>query len=307
MQQIALILKEGNFWFLGLAVLIEMLWVVNLGATFQALFGLLGIRQGITALARLAIAANFVNQVAPSAGVGGMAVFVTQMPRNGRTSAVIAVGTLLFLVFEYIGLLTIIFVGLLILGFYNSLNITEVIAFILFLALAAALTGLLILAARSQNKLAAALTWLGENINRLLRPLLHRNVFEVDKAAALAAEAAEGISALKHVRLGWLRPLVLTFISKFLLITILALVCLSFNTECSIAKLIAGFSIAYLFVIISPTPSGMGFVEGAMTITLHSLDIPLESAAVITLSFRGITFWLPFFLGMIAFRTLPKM
>jgi uncharacterized membrane protein YbhN (UPF0104 family) len=51
----------------------------------------------------------------------------------------------------------------------------------------------------------------------------------------------------------------------------------------------------------------MGFVEGAMAITLHSLDIPLESAAIITMAFRGVTFWLPFVLGMITFRTLPKM
>ncbi len=306
-QQIALILKEGNFWYLGLAVLVEAVWVINLGATFQSLFGLLGIHLGIPTLARLAIAANFVNQVAPSAGVGGMAVFVSQTPRNGRSSGLIAVGTLLFLLFEYVGLLTIILFGLLVLSFYNSLNITEVIAFILFLALAAALTGLLILAARSQQRLAAALTWLGEHANRLLRPLLRREVFDVGKAPVLASETAEGIGALKHVRLGWFRPLLLTFTSKFLLIFILALMFLSFNTEFTIAKLIAGFSIAYLFVIISPTPSGMGFVEGAMTITLHSLDIPLESAAVITLAFRGITFWLPFFLGAVAFRTLPKM
>ncbi len=306
-QQIALILKEGNFWYLGLAVLIEAVWVINLGASFQSLFGLLGIRQGILDFSRLAIAANFVNQVAPSAGVSGIAVFISQSPRNGRSSAVIAVGTVLFLLFEYLGLLSFIFIGLLVLGFYNSLRFTEIIAFILFLALAAALTTLLILAARSQEKLASVLTWLAIKTNRLLRPILHREVFEVNKASVLACEAAEGISALKHVRLGWLKPLLLTFSSKGLLIAILGLMFLAFNTDFTITKLIAGFSIGYLFVIISPTPSGMGFVEGAMAITLHSLDIPLESAAIITMAFRGVTFWLPFVLGMITFRTLPKM
>ncbi len=306
-QQIALILKEGNFWYLGLAVLIEILWILNLGATFQALFGLLDVRQGFLLLSRLAIAANFVNQVAPSAGMSGMAVFISQTPRNGRSSAVIAVGTILFLLFEYLALLTIIIVGLLILAFYKTLAVTEVIAFILFLALAASLTALLILAARSQQKLAAVLAWLAVRANRLLKPFLRREPFEVEKASALACEAAEGINALRHVRLGWLKPLLLTFTGKALLIAILGLMFLGFNTEFTIAKLIAGFGIAYLFVIISPTPSGMGFVEGAMALTLRSLDIPLESAAIITLAFRGVTFWLPFFLGLIAFRTLPKM
>ncbi len=306
-QQLALVLKEGNFWFLGLAILIEAAWMVNLGATFQALFELLGIRQGMITLARLAIASNFVNQVAPSAGMSGMAVFISQGPRNGGSSAVIAVGTVLFLLFEYLGLLSIIFVGLLILGFYNSLHFTEVIAFVLFLALAVALAALLILAARSQQKLAAVLTWLALKANRLLRPFMHREAFNVEKASVLAAEAAEGIGALRHIRFGWLKPLLFTFAGKAMLIAILGLMFPAFNTDFTLAKLIAGFSIAYLFVIISPTPSGMGFVEGAMTLTLHSLDIPLESATIITMAFRGVTFWVPFFIGLIAFRTLPKM
>ncbi len=306
-QQIALVLKEGNFWYLGLAVLIEAVWMINLGATFQALFDLLGIRQGIIALSRLAIASNFVNQVAPSAGMSGMAVFISQGPRNGGSTAVIAVGTVLFILFEYLGLLSIIFIGLLILSFYNSLHFTEVIAFVLFLALAAALTALLILAARSRQKLSAVLTWLAVKGNRLLRPFLHREAFEVQQASILASEAAEGIGALRHIRHGWLKPLLLTFTGKAILIAILGLMFLAFNTDFTIAKLIAGFSIAYLFVIVSPTPSGMGFVEGAMALTLHSLDIPLESATVITMAFRGITFWAPFLAGLIAFRTLPKM
>lgn len=306
-KQITLILREGDFWYLGVGVLIQAIWVVNLGASFQAIFGLLGIRQGILSLSRLAIAANFVNQVAPSAGVSGIAVFISQAPRNGRSSAVIAIGTVLFLLFEYLGLLAIIFISLIILGIYNSLTITELIAFVLFLALAAGLATLLVLAARSQQKLAAVLTWLAERVNRLAKPLIHRDVFEASKASFLASEAAEGISALRHVRLGWLKPLVFTFTSKALLIAVLGMMFLAFNTDFTIAKLVASFGIGYLFVIISPTPSGMGFVEGAMALVMHSLDIPLESAAIITLAFRGVTFWLPFFLGMITFRTLPKM
>jgi hypothetical protein len=80
---------------------------------------------------------------------------------------------------------------------------------------------------------------------------------------------------------------------------------LAFGTEISIGTLVAGFSIGYLFLIVSPTPAGVGFVEGGLTLALTSLSVPLGAAAVITLAYRGITFWLPLLLGMLAFRILP--
>ena len=306
-QQIALILREGNFWYIGLAVLVELAWILTMGASFQVLFGIVGIRQRWIELSRLAIAVNFVNLVAPSAGVSGMAVFISHGQQNGHSTAKITIGSVLFLLFDYIGLLVIIFAGLIILGIHNTLHITEIIAFVLFLALAAGLTSLLVLAARSKEKLAIVLTWLAKTINRLAKPFLHREPFQIEKAGELACEASEGISTLRHVRLGWIKPLLLTFTNKALLITVLGLMFLAFNAEVTIPKLIAGFGIAYLFVIISPTPAGVGIVEGVLTISLTTLDVPLESAAIITLAFRGITFWLPLFIGMVSFRTLRKM
>lgn len=306
-ERIARVLQNGNFWFLGLAVLVLILWIFNVAASFQALFRMLGIHQDLLNLARLAMAVNFVNLVAPSAGVSGMAVMISHARQNGHSSAKVTIGSVLFLIFEYLGLLVAIFAGLLILSIYKTLTVTEIIAFALFLILAIGMTSLLILAAKSEKKLADVLTWLANTANRLLKPFTHREVFTSAKAAELAREAVEGVDTLRHVRRGWIKPLVLTFSNKALLISILGLMFLAFNTEATIAKLVAGFGIGYLFVIISPTPAGIGIVEGAMTIALSSLDIPIESAAVITLAFRGITFWLPLFIGMISFRTLPKM
>jgi uncharacterized membrane protein YbhN (UPF0104 family) len=60
-------------------------------------------------------------------------------------------------------------------------------------------------------------------------------------------------------------------------------------------------------VIISPTPAGIGVVEGALTLALTSMYISLEDAAVITLSYRGITFWIPMLVGMISLRALEKV
>ena len=39
---------------------------------------------------------------------------------------------------------------------------------------------------------------------------------------------------------------------------------------------------------------------------LRSMYVPLEAAALITLAYRGITFWLPLLVGMVCFRLLGR-
>ena len=84
------------------------------------------------------------------------------------------------------------------------------------------------------------------------------------------------------------------------------LVCsfLSFEVPFSAGTIIAGFSIAYLFLIVSPTPSGIGIVEGLMPVALSSLNVNWSQAVVITIAYRTVTFWVPFGLGAWAFRSL---
>jgi uncharacterized membrane protein YbhN (UPF0104 family) len=44
-----------------------------------------------------------------------------------------------------------------------------------------------------------------------------------------------------------------------------------------------------------------------MTLVLTSLNVPLASAAVITLAYRGVTFWFPLLLGFVALRWTERV
>ena len=81
---------------------------------------------------------------------------------------------------------------------------------------------------------------------------------------------------------------------------------LSFKVPFTAGTIIGGFSISYVFLIVSPTPSGVGIVEGIMPLALSSLRVPWSQAVVITLAYRGITFWLSLGIGAIAFRILNR-
>jgi uncharacterized protein (TIRG00374 family) len=101
-----------------------------------------------------------------------------------------------------------------------------------------------------------------------------------------------------------LRPVAWGILNKVLLMLVFVCAFLSFEVPFSAGTIIAGFSIAYLFFVVSPTPSGIGVVEGIMPIALASLGVDWSQAVVITLTYRTVTFWLPFGIGAWAFRSL---
>jgi len=144
-------------------------------------------------------------------------------------------------------------------------------------------------------------------INRILRPFIHREYLSEARAHEFAHDAADGLSEMRDKPRSMLLPLLLALTNKISLIIILTLVFLAFKIPISIGTIIACFSIGYLFVIISPTPAWIGVVEGALTLSLTSMYISLEDAAVITLSYRGITFWIPMLAGMISLRMLERV
>lgn len=306
LRDIGSIIRRGNLWFIFLAIGLEAVWILNFGASYQTLYRMVGIGKKLLPLTRLVTAVNFVNIVAPSAGLGGLAVIYSDASKNGHSSARATVGSILFLLFDYLGTLSVIFVGLIILALYNSLSATDILAYVLFLILALALSGALVLASRSQKKLTMAMTAVVRVINKIAHPFTKRVVVQENDAVLFAGELVEGVAVLKHIRTGWLRPLLLTITNKILLVSILWVIFLAFNVQVTLMVVIAGFSLAYLFAIISPTPSGVGIVEGVMTLGLKSLGVPLESAVVVTMAFRGVTFWLPLLIGMIFFRTLHQ-
>jgi hypothetical protein len=212
----------------------------------------------------------------------------------------------LYVLYDYAGFICILTLGLIVLFRRNNLKLVEIIASSILVLIAVVLATLLYHGTRSAKALGNTLAWFARQINRLIRPFLNREYLSEQRAHAFAQDAADGLSLLRRNQTNLIMPAFLALSNKIILITVLYLMFTAFDVEVSIGTLIAGFSIGYLFMIVSPTPSGVGFVEGALTLALHSAFIPLGPSAVIALSYRGFTFWIPLVFGMIAFRWLGK-
>jgi uncharacterized protein (TIRG00374 family) len=162
----------------------------------------------------------------------------------------------------------------------------------------------------SERKLGIFLARGGTIVNAIARPFQKdkkKNYLSIDRAFTFAHDIAQGMLELKGKPQKLIFPMLLALSSKVLLIIVLFFIFLAFGVPPSLGTLIAGFSIAFLFMIVSPTPNGVGFVEGALTLTLASFYIPLSDSAVIAIAYRGVTFWLPLIFGIISIRWLDRM
>jgi uncharacterized protein (TIRG00374 family) len=305
-QSIAQTLQRGIWWFLGLALIIEILWTLNCGASFQAIYAAWGLK------ASWNVSTDRIGSEFCQCGcTAGECEWYGNFRQRGKTQELLcrraAAAGVMYLLFDYLGLIAILVVGLVVVIRRNDLSIVVILASAALVGLTMLFSYLINLGMQSAVSFGNALAKISRIINRILHPFIHREYLSEVKAHEFAHDAAEGLILMRSQPRSILLPVLFAITNKTAQIIILTLVFLAFKVPISIGTIIACFSIATLFVIISPTPAGLGVVEGALTLALTSMYISLEDAAVITLSFRGITFWIPMLMGMISLRALEKV
>lgn len=304
LQSVLATLQRANPWYLAVALIVECLWLGTVGLTYRSIYSLLGLKESRRRMALLAAAANFVNIVTSSAGVGGVAIFISDGQRRGHPSGKVTVAGALFLLLDEAAFLCVLALGLIVLVRRNNVNAGQITASLILLCIACVLAFLLYLGYRSAEALGNTLAKMARVVNRILWPLLRRDYLSEARAHTFANEIADGLLALPEKPRSLVKPLLLSLTGKALLMGVLISSFLSFNVPFSAGTIIAGFSIGFLFLIVSPTPSGIGVVEGIMALALRSLSVEWSAAVIITLAYRAVTFWFPLGMGAWAFRFL---
>ena len=304
LETIVLTLNKAHLGYFILAILVQLIWFTTTARMYQSIFHLLGVHEDILTLSRIATAANFINVVAPTAGVGGIALFASEARRRGHPAGKVTVAAALFLLLDQAAFLVILALGLIVLVRRNDLNAGEISASFFLLCIALIYAFILYLGYRSEEKLGNTLAKIARFINRIVRFFRKQEYLSETRAHEFAHEISEGLSGLTEKPSSLVRPVLWGIFNKGLLMLILVCAFLSFEVPFSTGTIIAGFSIAYLFLIVSPTPSGIGVVEGILPIALTTLNVNWSQAVLITLTYRTVTFWVPFGIGAWAFRSL---
>lgn len=306
LESIAETLKQGSMRFIVLAIAFQLAWFTIAGLNYKSLYNILGLKESFSKLLLLHASANFVNTVAPSGGAGGMAVFISSATKSGHSVGKVTVASMLYLFVDYVAFLVVLTLGLVVLFRRNDLGPTEIGTSSVLFAAATLLGYLLFLGSQSGKALGNVLAWMARLVNRVARPFIRREYLSEARAHEFAEEMAADLKSLPQRPLSLLIPFWLSLMGKALLMLVLMSVFLAFQIPFSAGTIIGGFAISYLFLIVSPTPAGIGIVEGVMPLALSSLRVPWGQAMIVTLAYRGITFWIPLGIGAVAFRLADR-
>ncbi|HRQ24506.1 MAG TPA: lysylphosphatidylglycerol synthase transmembrane domain-containing protein [Anaerolineales bacterium] len=299
-------IERARLRYFLLAILVQSLWFITTGRMYQSIFHLLGIHEGVLTLSRIAAAANFINIVAPTAGAGGVALFAAEARRRGHPAGKATVAAALFLLLDITSFLVILALGLVVLFRRNDLDPVEISASLFLFFIAVVYAFVLYLGYRSARRLGNLLAKVARVVNRIVGFFRKGEYLSEARAHEFAREISDGFDGLTEKTASLIRPILWGIFDKSLLMLVLICSFLSFGVPFSSGTIVGGFSMAYLFLIVSPTPSGIGVVEGLMPLALASLNVRWGQAVVITLVYRAVTFWFPFAVGAWAFRFLHE-
>lgn len=303
---IAETIRQADLSYIFFAILVITCYLLSTAMIYRSIYQSLGLREKFVRMATLVAAAFFINIVAPSAGMGGIAVFVSEARQNNISTARVMVANAVIVFLDYIGFLTVLSLGLIVLIRRSMLSSPELIASSLLIAFISLLGVLIYTGMRSSDALGNLLARLARTFNRLIWPIIHRDYINEYRAHEFAHDAADGLYQLRRNPKRLIIPFTQTLANKVMLIMIFLCCFLAYKVPFSPGTIIAGWSLAYLFVIVSPTPGGLGVVEGVLPLLLTTLYVPLGAAALIILTYRAITLWLPLFFGMLAFNWLAR-
>jgi phosphatidylglycerol lysyltransferase len=304
LHQLRTTLAQGQWNWVLAAILLQMIYYVVFSASYQAAFYTVDIQTRTRDLIPVTLGSLFINVVVPAGGAGGAALFAEDLARRGKPAARAAVGVLLQLIADFSAFTLLLIPGMVFLFIDHDLRAYEIVASVILLLATIGLTGFLLIG-----------IWKPEWMRRLfgasqrtanwLFGRLHRSLSLADDwAQKNADEFNQASTAVASHPFRLLRTIGTTFLAHVLDIITLYILFRAFNQSIGLGVLVAGYAVGILFWIVSITPQGIGVVEGVMALTFTSLGIPGAVAATVTLTFRGLTFWLPMLLGFLAVQRM---
>ena len=206
---------------------------------------------------------------------------------------------MLFAVFQYLATNITLAVALTILYQQHALNAIEIIPALIMFSITLTMVILFVIGLRSVAQLKQLLAPPIHFANRLLR----REFISEAAIHRFLDDATDGIGVFRRQPLNiQLMPFALALSGESLLIILMSTIFVALRQPVSPTTIIIGVSMATLFSVVSPTQLGIGLAEGAVALVLSALNIPLESAVIISVTYRGFVVWLPMLYGFIALQ-----
>jgi len=304
-EKLVLTAMDGQVGWLALAIIFQFVYYSLYSNVFRLAMRMLGVNLPWRIMLPSTFASMFVNVVAPLGGASGVAIFMDQAIRRKQSPARTAAAAMLALISDFTAFSLILITGLTYLFYYKDLKVYEVIAAALLLLLTIGMTLILLLGLWQPDLLRRLLEWTHRFVQLLFGRFKRSSPLMPDWVEKTFDDFVGIGLAIRSKPKNLLKLFLVSFTAYTMDLISLWMIFLAFGQNVHFGVLVAGFSMGILFWVITITPQGIGLVEGMMALVYTSLGFPANVATVIALTFRGLTFWLPFFLGFIFLQVLP--
>ena len=303
-EKLAQTMLRASWQFIVVAALLQAVYYLLYSALYQSAFTSVELESRLFDLLPVVLASLFINVIAPFGGMAGIALFADDAALRGRSPARVAAGMLLVTLIFFIAFSIILVLGLSYLFLLKHLKQYQVLTAVILLFGTLLLGALLLLAHRQPRLLATLLGAVQQTINWSTSWFKRQSPLSSNWATRNTTEFTAAARAIGQHPWSLGFALLIALIAHLTSMSSLYAIFLAFHHSITFPVLVAGYSMGILFAIVSPTPQGIGIVEGVMPAVFRSLRVRGRTAIFASLTFRGLTFWIPLAIGFFLLRQI---
>lgn len=294
--------REARPAFLALALLFQVCWFVAFGSSYWAGFRAVGAPLPYTRTLPLAWAANFINMMVKSGGMGGMALFIAAGTRRGLAGSRVTLGYLMVILLGNVEFLGTLALAVALLSLEGNARRFELIAAAAVFGASLAVAIGAAMAVQSRRRVRQAYRGIAATLNRLAALVRRGPVMDPDGAHHAANEIQDVVTLIRERPSRILPTLTSDVIREASAVATFYAVLRAFDSAAPLSLAVIAYALMIVFSYVSIVPSGLGLVEVSVTALLIRSGVPTGAAALTTVAYRLFQFWTPFLVGAVAIR-----
>lgn len=290
-----------RYFFIALSLVVaSMFFIIK---SYQKVFEMNGISKNPWKLLKLNLSGQAVNVIIPTAGLSHAVVYIEEARKRNESIHRTLNSVIMTYISDYTSICVFLIFSLIYLYFIDYKVVPYVwIPALIFILLTFSVYFLAFYAGKGSVRLEKIIKNIARVVEIPFRKLLKKkNVFQ-ESVEKLYQEFKEVNRSILSDPKDWLLVIFYALLKHFCLIVSLYLILISFGINPPLRVVISAYSVGAALLVVSPTPSGIGFVEGGMYFIFTSLDVSAPIATSTIIIYRSITFWLPLFLGFFFYQ-----
>jgi len=281
--------------FILIAFLIQVLKYLVLAFNFYINFQKAGVSFTYKEVLRATFVYIYVSVSTPFIGAGGLLAFVDYAGHKEFSRIKTAAGAFLALLAVYLGFFLIILFSLIF--FRESIDDFPVNYFYAMLGFGGILITLVFLSIFTKDFLVKFFHLIQKFLNFFSRYIHKKLVLDEKWAHRNVHLAHECFVDIKHDPKFYLKPIIIGLIFHILNILSLTTVAWAFKEVIPVSKVVSSYVVLNTLETVSPTPNGIGIIEGLVPKFMNEIGIGDESSLIIVVIFRIIYFYIPLLIG----------